>query len=91
MATARSTNLPGRTTTICFLLDNDIPQLSGLELTKRARAISHRRRTPIIMLSGSDCESEAWHAGADAFLRKPEQIGELLSTISRVLKEPKKD
>ena len=69
-----------------LLVDNDIPELSGLELIKRARTISHRRSTPIVMLSGSDCEAEAWRAGVDAFLKKPEQINELAVTIARLLK-----
>jgi CheY-like chemotaxis protein len=75
-----------------LLVDNDIPGLSGMELVRRAREITDRRRTPIVMLSGSDCESEAWVAGVDAFLKKPEQIGQLSSTIGRLLKtEIKKD
>jgi CheY-like chemotaxis protein len=69
-----------------LLIDNDIPGLSGLELIKRARTISHRRRTPIVMLSGSDCEAEAWGAGVDAFLKKPEHINKLTSTIGRLLR-----
>jgi CheY-like chemotaxis protein len=69
-----------------LLIDNEIVGLSGLELIKRARTISHRRRTPIVMLSGSDCESEAWGAGVNAFLKKPEQIAELSSTIARLLR-----
>jgi len=69
-----------------LLVDNDIPELTGLELIKRARTISHRRRTPILMLSGSDCETEAWRAGVDAFLKKPDQINELSSTIARLLR-----
>jgi two-component system chemotaxis response regulator CheY len=69
-----------------ILVDNDIPELSGLELVKRARTISHRRRTPIVMLSGSDCETDAWRAGVDAFLKKPEQISRLSSTIARLLR-----
>ena len=68
-----------------LLVDNDIPGLSGLELVQRARKITHRRRAPIVMLSGSDCETEAWGAGVDAFLRKPDQIGQLPSTITRIL------
>jgi DNA-binding response OmpR family regulator len=75
-----------------LIVNNDIPGLSGLELVQRARKITHRRRTPIIILSGSDCEKEAWGAGVDAFLRKPEQIGKLEATVNRVLKaERKKD
>ena len=70
-----------------LLVDNNLPGLSGLDLVQRARKITHRRRTPIVMLSGSDCEKEAWAAGADAFLRKPEQISDLPSTISRLLQK----
>lgn len=70
-----------------LLVDNEIPGLSGLELVQRAKTISHRRRTPIIMLSGDDIEKEAWRAGIDAFLRKPEGINKLSATIARVLEE----
>lgn len=68
-----------------LVVDNDLPGLSGLELVQRARKMTHHRRTPIVMLSGSDCETEAWGAGVDAFLKKPEQIKELPSTIARLL------
>jgi CheY-like chemotaxis protein/tetratricopeptide (TPR) repeat protein len=68
-----------------LVVDNDLPGLSGLELVQRARKMTHHRRTPIVMLSGSDCETEAWGAGVDAFLKKPEQIKELTSTIARLL------
>jgi len=37
------------------------------------------------MLSGSDCEKEAWGSGVNDFLRKPEQISDLPSTINRLL------
>jgi len=75
-----------------LVVDNDLPGLSGLDLVQRARKITHRRRTPIVLLSGNDCETEAWGAGVDAFLRKPEQISKLPATINRVLKaERKKD
>jgi DNA-binding response OmpR family regulator len=48
--------------------------------------MTHRRRTPIVMLSGTDCETDAWRAGVDAFLKKPEQINEVPSTVTRLLK-----
>ena len=73
-----------------LLFDNELPGLSGLELARRARKMPHRRRTPIVMLSGSDCETEAWRTGVDAFLTKPEGINDVSSTIVRLLKvEPK--
>jgi CheY-like chemotaxis protein/tetratricopeptide (TPR) repeat protein len=69
------------------VIDNEVPGLSGLELVQRARKITHRRRTPIIMLSSHDQETEAWRAGVDAFVKKPEEIGELPATIARLLRD----
>lgn len=72
-----------------LIVDNDLPGLSGLELVRRARNMARWRGTPIIMLSGDDCEKEAWRVGVDAFLRKPEGINKLTSTIARVLEKRK--
>jgi len=71
------------------IVDNDLPGVKGLDLVRRIRNITHRRSTPIIMLSGDDIETEAWSAGVKAFLRKPEGIDELPSTIERLLKQRK--
>jgi CheY-like chemotaxis protein/tetratricopeptide (TPR) repeat protein len=70
-----------------LIFDNELPGLSGLELVLRAKSIAHRRNTPIIMLSGDDIEKEAWRAGVDDFLRKPNAVNELVSRIMRVLKK----
>jgi CheY-like chemotaxis protein len=70
-----------------LVVDNTLPGLSGIELVQRARKMTHRRRMPMVMLSGDDNESEAWRAGVDAFLKKPEQIGNLPATINRLLRE----
>jgi DNA-binding NtrC family response regulator len=70
-----------------LVVDNNLPGLSGLELVQRARLISHRRRTPIIMLSGDDVEKEAWRAGVDDFVRKPEAGRQLVSAITRLLQK----
>lgn len=68
-----------------LILDNQLPGKDGLELARRARQLPHRRRTPIIMLSASDIERDALHAGANAFLRKPQDIGRLSATVMRLL------
>jgi CheY-like chemotaxis protein len=65
-----------------LLLDHDFRGLSGLKLTKRARRRPHRRETPIILISLEDLADEARRAGADAFLRKPNN---LVDTIRRLL------
>lgn len=69
-----------------IILDNSLPGISGLELVTRLRSIASRRKTPVIMLSGDNVEREAWRAGVDEFLLKPEAINQLPSTISRLLK-----
>ena len=68
-----------------LIFDNDLPGQSGIELVRQARQLPHRRRTPIIMLSGSDVEPQAWRAGADIFLKKPHDLGKLAATVTRLL------
>jgi DNA-binding response OmpR family regulator len=68
-----------------IILDNELPNVSGLELTRRARELSHRKGTPIIMLSASECVRDALLAGANTFLRKPQDIGAIVGTIARLL------
>jgi DNA-binding response OmpR family regulator len=68
-----------------LITDNELPRLSGVDLTFRAKALRHRGRLPVVMLTASDCEAEAMRAGADAYLRKPEGVSELVQTIRRLL------
>lgn len=68
-----------------FIFDYDLPGRNGVELTRHARTLSHRRRTPIIMFSASDIDQDAWRAGASAVLRKPEDLGRLSETVTRLL------
>jgi CheY-like chemotaxis protein len=68
-----------------LLLDNDLPGMRGVELIRRARLLPQRRHTPIIMFSASEIERDALDAGADAFLRKPNDVYALVETINRLL------
>ena len=68
-----------------LIFDKDLPGFNGLELVSRVRNIPHHRRTPIIMLSGEECEAEAGRAGVDAFLGKPQDIDQVPVTIARLL------
>jgi CheY-like chemotaxis protein len=77
--------LAGETHYDILLFDQDLPGVSGLELVRAARKIPRRRRVPVVMLSASDVEAEAWRAGVDAFLRKPEDIHSVTTMISRLL------
>jgi len=68
-----------------LLFDNELSGRDGLELVRTARKLPHRCHTSVIMFSVSDYETEAWKAGVDAFLRKPEDASALTSTIARLL------
>lgn len=68
-----------------LLLDNELPGIRGVEITRRARELPRRRRTPILILSASECAREARAAGADAYLRKPQDVARLADTIRRLL------
>ncbi|HKP72488.1 MAG TPA: response regulator [Pyrinomonadaceae bacterium] len=70
-----------------LLLDNELPGVSGLELTRRARVLSHRKETPVVMFSASEYGREARAAGANVFLNKPEGIKTLAETVRRLLEE----
>jgi CheY-like chemotaxis protein/Tfp pilus assembly protein PilF len=70
-----------------LMFDNELPLgVRGIELIRHARHLSHRRQTPIIMLSASHVETEARRAGADVFLKKPEGVRTLVETVSRLLR-----
>jgi two-component system chemotaxis response regulator CheY len=68
-----------------LLLDNGLPGMRGIELVRRARQLPHRRHTPIVMFSASDLAGDARNAGADAFLKKPNDVTALVGTINRLL------
>lgn len=68
-----------------LIFDNDLPDMNGVELIRQTRRLPHRQQTPIIMLSASDMEREARRVGANAFLRKPEDVTALAETIARLL------
>ena len=72
-----------------LLLDYDLPGLNGIELLQQARALTHRREIPVIVLSGTAMEEAVMQAGANIFLRKPEDISSLTEVITRLLSSVK--
>ena len=68
-----------------LIFDYDLPGQNGIELLRYARSLPHRRQSSAIILSASDVEPQAWRAGADAVLRKPEDVGQLTEMITRLL------
>jgi DNA-binding response OmpR family regulator len=69
-----------------FLLDNWLPELSGVQLTRLIREFNIS--TPIIFYSGAAHEHdrhEAFAAGAQAYLYKPLAVEELISEIDKFI------
>jgi DNA-binding response OmpR family regulator len=70
-----------------LLLDQELPHLSGVNLTRRARQLAHRRETPIILCSIENLAAQARRAGANKFLRKPAHMIRIVDVVRRLLKQ----
>src|SRR5690606_15024076 len=69
------------------LTDNDMPEISGLEMLKELRA--QQNYVTVIFISGrTDTQFvvDALKAGADDYIRKPFRISELLARIEVALR-----
>ena len=66
--------------------DIAMPEMDGLELSRRLRAAATTRDVPIIAVSGQASE-RARAAGADVVLEKPCEPDKLLHVIEDVLRE----
>lgn len=71
-----------------LLLDNDLPGVGGLQLIRHTVRLTHRTHLPVVMISAGDVKREARDAGAREFLRKPDDIYEIVKTIRRWLADP---
>ena len=73
---------------IVFLIDNRIPEKSGLEVAKRIIEISPILKDQIIIATADDTitKDEVKELGIPHFLRKPFSLDELLSTIDKIEK-----
>ena len=69
-----------------LLLDNRMPELTGIELCRRIRSFD--QKTPILFCSGAVTESDkkaALNAGAQGYLTKPFDPDELAATLRAAL------
>jgi CheY-like chemotaxis protein len=70
-----------------MLVDNELHDLSGLELVKYARTLPrYKKSLPIILFSIEDCAQEAKAAGANEFLRKPHDLFLLMDIARKLIK-----
>ncbi len=68
-----------------ILLDNDLPEIAGVEILRQTRSMSHRSWVPIVMLSGNLDEPLATLSGADMCLRKPDDLPRLREALAQLL------
>jgi len=69
-----------------ILLDNQLEDMSGLEVLKQYRASGGI--APVVMLSGANSQAvkeEALAAGANLYVRKPFKLNELGDILTKVL------
>jgi len=71
---------------IVFIIDNRIPEKSGLEVAQRLIEISPTLRNQIIIATADDTISkdQVEDLGIPYFLRKPFSLEELLSTVDSI-------
>lgn len=67
-----------------------LPDMTGIELIRQTRALAHRKRTPLIMLTDYDVEENALRAGASTFLRKSGAAADITETVARLLARRRK-
>lgn len=71
-----------------FLLDNWMPDLSGIELTKQIRLFD--QTTPILFYSAAAFDNDkasALDAGAQVYLTKPDGLDDLVDEVDRLIAE----
>lgn len=69
-----------------IMLDNELPQIGGVELARCTRQTAHRTQTPIVMLSASEVGAEARAAGVDLFLRKPQDVVMIARAVKTLIR-----
>ena len=72
------------------LLDIEMPRMDGYELMATLRSQEQYRHLPLIVLTSRAAtkhHQRAFQLGADAYLVKPYQDEELMSTLARLVKE----
>ena len=71
------------------LMDIQLPNISGLEVTKQIRALTEIKQPKIVAISAFALKQDATkalQAGCDDYISKPISITSFFETIDRVLK-----
>ena len=68
-----------------FLLDFKLDDMDGTDLARQLRATAQFARTPIVIASGMNVETEAIAAGANMFLVKPFEPSQLAGILNKLI------
>jgi CheY-like chemotaxis protein len=71
-----------------FLVDYHLADVEGTEFVKQLRASEQFSETPVIMTSGLNRKEEAMTVGANVFLIKPFDPGDLVEILQQLLAAP---
>ncbi len=74
---------------VAILVDGVLPGIDGATVIRRLRLDSALRRTPCLLLTASEgagAELRALDAGADAFVRKEEELAVILARLASLLR-----
>jgi len=70
------------------LMDIQLPEISGLEVTRRLKADADLKHIPVIAVTAfamRDDEEKILRAGCEAYISKPISIADFLSAVSRLV------
>lgn len=73
------------------ILDIVMPVMNGLQLLRMLRSKPETLYLPVILLTGRDGHADmldGWMGGADRYLTKPCNMGELLAAVREMLAAP---
>jgi len=69
------------------LLDLKLPKVGGLEVLERLRGDPRTRRTPVVVLTSSNVESDlarSYDLGANSYIRKPVDFTQFTETVNQM-------
>jgi CheY-like chemotaxis protein len=69
-----------------FMIDFNLNDIDGVEVTRHLRQDPHFAKTPILMASGLDVEKEALAAGVTQFVLKPFEPSDLAEILAQLIR-----
>jgi DNA-binding response OmpR family regulator len=69
------------------ILDANMPEMDGIETTRKLRSQRETCSVPIIMVTAfGEARTDALHAGVDDFMAKPFEVPDFLARVEALLK-----